>query len=54
MFMFTWFWAATAALACPPAPPQPSVETTPSPIVQTVDREILTLGWVDDDDAPIF
>jgi hypothetical protein len=55
MLMFAWFWAISAAFS-----PANLVTMSAQALeaqcatVEAVARPLMTLGWVDEDDAPIF
>lgn len=56
MFMFVWLWAVSATLA----PTQHLMTMATQALdaqratVEAVAMPLMTLGWVDEDDAPIF
>jgi hypothetical protein len=55
MLMFAWFWAISSAFS----PLNLMTLTTQAleaqcAAVEAVTRPLMTLGWVDEDDAPIF
>jgi hypothetical protein len=66
MMMLVWFWATTAA-AFMPSPmsfmtlptqmletQRTVVEAVTRPMMTPPTQHILTLGWVEEDEAPIF
>jgi hypothetical protein len=55
MLMFAWFWAATAAFT-PMNLLTMSAQAfeAQTATIEAIARPLMTLGWVDEDDAPIF
>ena len=55
MLVFAWFWAVSAAFS-----PMNLVAMSAQALeaqaatVDAVARPLMTLGWVDEDDAPVF
>jgi len=55
MYMFVWFWAVASAFT-PASIVSMSTQALEAQCatVEAVARPLMTLGWVDEDDAPIF
>ena len=55
MLMFAWFWAISSAFS-PMNLMTMSAQALEAQCatVEAVARPLMTLGWVDEDDAPIF
>jgi len=55
MLLFVWFWATASAFlpATTLSAQTPLVETQRS-VAEAAARPLMALGWVDEDEAPIF
>jgi len=55
MYAFVWFWAVASAFTpVSLASFSSNVIEAQAATVEAVTRPLMTLGWVDEDDAPIF